>query len=87
MAKPMKALDVQAIVSESLNEIFNKEYSKFQRRHEEQIGYRLEQCGKMWRVKYTEAWGVAEYKTDFLTYKEAQALLVIFKSGEDDGNS
>lgn len=76
---------ITQILSDSMNKIFEEEYSKYTQ-FEYREGYILEQCGKKWRVKHTK-FGVSEYKTDFLPYKEAEALLKIFKSGEDDGNS
>jgi hypothetical protein len=63
-----------------IEEIFEDVYS--QHGH---IEYRLEQCGKLYRVKKT-LWGNnfrPEYKTGWLKLKEAQAILKLMEVSED----
>lgn len=65
----------------SIDEIFEEVYS--QHGH---IEYRLEQCGKLYRVKKT-LWGNnfrPEYKTGWLPLKEAQGILKLLKGNEND---
>jgi hypothetical protein len=49
------------------------------------VGYRLQQSGKKWRVMH-HMFGFKEPKTEWLTRRQAEALLKIFKSGENNGN-
>ena len=68
---------------EGIAEIFEEVYS--QHGH---IEYRLEQCGKLYRVKKT-LWGNnkrPEYKTGWLKLNEAQAILKLMEVSED-GNT
>jgi hypothetical protein len=64
----------------SINAIFDEVYSQ----HE--VGfleYRLEQCGKQYRVK--RMWGAStEYKTGWLPLKEAQGILKLLKGNEEN---
>lgn len=85
------AKDISKILEEGMK-VFHDEYQKIYTSHKP---YRpivnlgdliLEQCGKQWRVKEV-AYPSDEYKTGWLTRKEAEALLKIFKSGEEDGTS
>ena len=74
--------DMKDVLSKSLNAIFEEEYSKIDTGH---IEYRLEQCGKLYRVKKT-LWGNnlrPEYKTGWLKLKEAQAILKLMEVSED----
>ena len=75
--------DMKDVLSKSLNAIFEEVYS--QHGH---IEYRLEQCGKLYRVKKT-LWGNnlrPEYKTGWLKLNEAQAILKLMEVSED-GNT
>ena len=75
--------DMKDVLSKSLNDIFEEVYS--QHGH---IEYRLEQCGKLYRVKKT-LWGNnlrPEYKTGWLKLNEAQAIMKLLEVSED-GNS
>lgn len=85
MAKAFTAKQANEIMGKALDEIFLDVYRKykFPRQLHEHI---LEQCGKKWRVKKV-AYPSDEIKTEWLTHKEADALLKIFKSGENDGDS
>ena len=74
-----------SIMHETIDKLFKDEYAKY-KRDELYTGYRLEQCGKHWRVMQYSL-GDKEAKTGWLTYKEADALLKIFKSGEEHGNT
>lgn len=85
------AKGISKILEEGLK-VFYDEYQKIYTSHKV---YRpivnlgdliLEQCGKRWRVKRV-AYPSDEIKTGWLTYKEADALLKIFKSGEEHGDS
>lgn len=72
--------DMKDVLSKSLNAIFEEVYS--QHGH---IEYRLEQCGKLYRVKKT-LWGNnlrPEYKTGWLKLNEAQAILKLMEVSED----
>jgi len=69
------------IFKERLDGIFDEIYS--QHGH---IEYRLEQCGKLYRVKRT-LWGNnlrPEYKTGWLPLKEAQGILKLLKGNEEN---
>ena len=47
------------------------------------LGYRLEQCGKLYRVKCV--WGTStEYKTGWLKLKEAQGILKLLKGNDNN---
>jgi hypothetical protein len=73
-------LTTRQIVEEGLSKVFDEVYS--QHGH---IEYRLEQCGKLYRVKKT-LWGNnfrPEYKTGWLKLKEAQAILKLMEVSED----
>ena len=80
--------DINSIINDGLKS-FMEEYKRVYEDYkweEPYSGFRLEQCGKQWRVmQYTL--GHKEPKTDFMTYKEAEALMKIFKAGENDGDS
>ena len=68
------------VMREGIAEIFDEVYS--QHGH---IEYRLEQCGKLYRVKKT-LWGNnlrPEYKTGWLKLNEAQAILKLMEVSED----
>ncbi len=72
--------DMKSILEESMGAIFDEVYS--QHGH---IEYRLEQCGKLYRVKKT-LWGNnlrPEYKTGWLKLNEAQAILKLMEVSED----
>jgi len=72
--------DMKSILEESMGAIFEEVYS--QHGH---IEYRLEQCGKLYRVKKT-LWGNnlrPEYKTGWLKLNEAQAILKLMEVSED----
>ena len=74
--------DMKDVLSKSLNAIFEEEYSKIDTGY---IEYRLEQCGKLYRVKKT-LWGNnlrPEYKTGWLKLNEAQAILKLMEVSED----
>jgi len=74
--------DLKDVLSNSLNAIFEKEYGNVDTGY---IEYRLEQCGKLYRVKKT-LWGNnlrPEYKTGWLKLKEAQAILKLMEVSED----
>lgn len=45
-------------------------------------GYRLEQCGKRWRVMHI-SFTHREPKTDWMTYEEADALKKLFEASTD----
>lgn len=47
--------------------------------------YRLEQCGKLYRVKKAYWSGEPEYVSGWLKLNEAQAIMKLM--GNDDGNS
>ena len=73
-------LTTRQIVEAGLSKVFDEVYS--QHGH---IEYRLEQCGKLYRVKKT-LWGNnfrPEYKTGWLKLKEAQAILKLMEVSED----
>ena len=66
---------------EEVDKLFEEVYS--QHGH---IEYRLEQCGKLYRVKKT-LWGNnfrPEYKTGWLPLKEAQAIMKLLKGNEEN---
>ena len=63
----------------AIQEIFDEVY----RSHVGFLDYRLEQCGKQYRVK--RMWGAStEYKTGWLPLKEAQGILKLLKGNEDE---
>ena len=77
----VKAL-TRAIVTQRIEAVFEEVYSKIYTGH---IEYRLEQCGKLYRVKKT-LWGNnlrPEYKTGWLKLNEAQAILKLMEVSED----
>ena len=62
-----------------IQEIFDEVYSNYNAGLSE---YRLEQCGKLYRVK--RIWGYApEYKSGWLKLNEAQAILKLMEVSED----
>ena len=72
--------EMKTMLEESMNVVFDEVYS--QHGH---IEYRLEQCGKLYRVKKT-LWGNnlrPEYKTCWLKLNEAQAILKLMEVSED----
>lgn len=88
-----------AVVAKSVSEIINEGMKSFfdetKKIYTHHKPYRplvnlgdhiLEQCGKKWRVKKV-AYPSDEIKTGWLKYKEADALLKIFKAGEENGTS
>ena len=63
----------------ALNKIFDDVYKD----HVGFLEYRLEQCGKLYRVK--RMWGAStEYKTGWLPLKEAQAIMKLLKGNDAD---
>jgi len=84
MASVLTGQKINEILEEGLNKIFMEEYNKYKY---EPRGYYLEQCGKKWRVMHNTAIYSIEPKTGWLTYKEADALLKIFKVGETNENT
>ena len=69
---------VLKIIEESLkngiDDAFKEAYSKNMF-----VGYRLEQCGKQWRVMHYQS-SDKEPKTDWMTYEEAEALRKLFEA-------
>ena len=81
MANPMTSRDFMKIATEGINDAFDEAYSEYHALG----GYRLEQCGKLYRVK--RMWGYApEYKSGWLKLKEAQAIMKLLEVSED-GNT
>lgn len=77
--------DMKTILEKSMNAVFDEVYSQHDSGY---IEYRLEQCGKLYRVKRV-LWGNnkrPEYKTGWLKLNEAQAILKLLEVSED-GNS
>ena len=68
---------------ERVDAVFEEMYSQ----HSKQIfihePYRLEQCGKLYRVK-TNGLPKTEYKTGWLKLKEAQGILKLLKGNEEN---
>lgn len=77
MAKAITSRQVTEIMEKALNEAFKEEYAKY--RPNPFIGYRLEQCGKQWRVMH-HMMGNKEAKTDWMPYEEAEALRKLFEA-------
>jgi len=76
---------IRQIVEQGLSKVFEEVYSNYDTGY---IEYRLEQCGKLYRVKRV-LWGNnlrPEYKTGWLKLNEAQAILKLMEASED-GNS
>ena len=74
---------MKSILEESMGAVFDEVYSQHG-----PIEYRLEQCGKLYRVKRV-LWGNnkrPEYKTGWLKLNEAQAIMKLLEVSED-GNT
>jgi len=68
---------------EEVDKIFEDAYANHNPYADEYKIYRLEQCGKLYRVKKT-LWGSKpEYKSGWLKLKEAQAILKLMEVSED----
>ena len=70
-----------------IQEIFDEVYSNHALQIYKQEPYILEQCGKQYRVKTNNpALGLVktEYKTGWLSLKEAQAIMKLLKGNEND---
>ena len=66
-----------------IQEIFEDVYANHKPYADDYKIYRLEQCGKLYRVKKT-LWGSnPEYKSGWLKLKEAQAILKLMEVSED----
>ena len=76
---------MKSILEESIGAVFDDVYSQHDSGY---IEYRLEQCGKLYRVKKL-VWGnnlKPQYKSGWLKLNEAQAIMKLLEVSED-GNS
>ena len=75
--------DMKSILEESMGAILDEVYGKYSKdRYGYEYGYRLEQCGKLYRVK-KNTFGVIEYQSGWLKLNEAQAILKLMEVSED----
>ena len=81
-----KAL-TRAIVTQRIEAVFDEVYSNVYKkdRYGYEYGYKLEQCGKLYRVK-KNTFGVIEYQSGWLKLNEAQAIMKLME-GNNHGDS
>jgi hypothetical protein len=82
----VKAL-TRAIVTQRIEAVFDEVYSNVYKKdkHGYEYGYKLEQCGKLYRVK-KNTFGVIEYQSGWLKLNEAQAIMKLME-GNNHGDS
>lgn len=71
------------VMRKGIEEIFDEVYGKYSKDlHGYEYGYKLEQCGKLYRVK-KNTFGVIEYQSGWLKLNEAQAIMKLMEASED----
>lgn len=74
---------IQQIVEQGLNETFKEVYGNYKKdQYGYEYGYKLEQCGKLYRVK-KNTFGVVQYQSGWLKLNEAQAIKKLMEVSED----
>jgi len=83
---PIPNPTIRQIVEEGLTNVFKEEYGKYSKdQYGYEYGYKLEQCGKLYRVK-KNTFGVIEYQSGWLKLNEAQAIMKLME-GNNHGDS
>jgi hypothetical protein len=83
MAKAITEEVFRASIGEIFDDVYSNVYKKD--KHGYEYGYKLEQCGKLYRVK-KNTFGVIDYQSGWLKLNEAQAIKKLMEVSED-GNS